>query len=81
MCAGLPQDRGLGCVIDDRVEQLHANAVHVEVSRPVDCAVTLETDAVVDVQGEAALVSCTEGDWIEVSKSKGKPKGKGGRKC
>ena len=80
MCAGLPQDRGLGCVVDDHVEQLHANAVHVEVSRPVDSAVTLDIDAVVDVQGKA-LVSCSEGDWIEVSKSKGKPKGKGGRNC
>ncbi len=84
MDAGLPQDRGLGCVIDDHVDRKRTDDVHVRDSSPVDSVLTLETakvsDIVVDVQAKAPN-SCAEGDWIEVSKSKGKQKGKGGRNC
>ena len=86
LCSGLPQDRGLGSVVDDHVAILRTKAVDVESPLPVTSTLILQSARMVavvasDQANTSTALSSMEGDWIEVSQSKDRKKGRGSRKC
>jgi hypothetical protein len=86
---GLPQDRGLGSITDDHVACLHKTLMDSESACRSAMPVSLQPAAAAVVSAantgvashavaSKASAACGDGEWIEVSKTKSKKKGKGG---
>jgi hypothetical protein len=69
--SGLPQDCGLGSVLDDHTKSLRTNSACDQVSQHNGVAATLKKE---DLSNVVSADEVNSHDWIEVSKSKGKKK-------
>ncbi len=80
----MPQERGLSGIVDDDAARQNASSVECEVARCAAASVSLQAvppaavaAANTGADQTTACMTSTEGAWIEVTKSKGKKKGRG----